>query len=537
MKNLLQLSFHILIALIAVGCAQIISPTGGDKDVTPPVLLSAAPANKTTHFSASSFILEFDEYVQLNDVANELLISPPLEKSPVVSIRKKTVVVEFEEALKEETTYTFNFGDAIRDVNEGNIVQLNYVLSTGSKIDSLSVGGLVVDAFTNLPVEGAKIMLYEGFEDSLPQTTRPSFFGKSNAEGKWEINYLKEGKYKLFALKEDFGNYLYDNPSEWIAFTADSIIPSYIDSLHGLELIELRLANEGKEPQLINSWKSDSSGHVVMSLVHPQDNLHLEFPNSDYTEDQVIQQKLTGDSLHLWFTGKPLEKKMEVIIFDDSLLLDTIEVKFFSELSPDKFKLNCPAQNFDAEKGLLFSSNARIESIDSALISVLEDSIPFTFDSYISDKNNREFRLEGKFKDGISYSVEVLPGALKNERLATNDTLKCSFKSYPTEYFGKLDFELELPEAQGQYILQFTDKTEKIIYEFELAGNAEISFEKMIPGSYNLRLIDDIDLDGMWTSLDYSKHRQAEKVYYFSEELLVRSNWEQKLKWQLDLNP
>lgn len=536
MKRLLRHSIYTLIAFFAVGCAQIISPTGGDKDETPPVLLAATPENQTTQFSAKSFTLEFDEYVQLNDVANELLISPPLEKSPVVTIRKKTVIVEFEEELKEQTTYNFNFGDAIRDVNEGNIVQLNYVLSTGSKIDSLSLAGLVVDAYTNSPAEGVKIMLYEGFEDSLPLTSRPSFFGKSNAEGKWEINYLKEGNYKIFALKEDFGNYMYDNPSEWIGFLTDTLTPSYNDSLQSQKIFKLRLANEGKEPQLINSWKSDSSGHVVMSLVHPKERLYLEFPNSEFKEEEVVQQKLAGDSLHLWFLGPPLEKKIDVIIFDDSVLLDTIEVKFFKEKSPAKFDLKCPPQGFDASIGLSFETSFRIDSIDKKRMILLEDSSSINFSTTLIESNCREFKLDSKFKDGMSYSLEILPGALMSDRQAANDTLKCSFKSYPTEYFGKLEFELDVPDAEGQYILQFTDKSDKLVYEFELIGNSIITFEKMIPASYKLRLIDDVDLDGQWTSLDYSRHRQAEKVYYFAEELLVRSNWEQKLKWSLDLN-
>jgi len=526
---------YIIIATTLAACAQVISPSGGDKDTLAPVLLTAIPANETTYFNGNSFQLDFDEYVQLNDVANELLISPPLAKSPTVRIKKKSVIVEFEEELKAETTYTFNFGDAIRDVNEGNIAQITYVLSTGSKIDSLSVLGTVVDAFTNLPLQGIKIMLYDAFEDSLPLTTRPTFFGKSNSEGKWEINYLKAGNYKLFALKEEFGNYIYDNPSEWIGFISDSISPSYIDSLSLPFSVDLRMANENLEAQLINSWKSDSSGHVILSLTHPRERLNLQFPNQEFDPDSVLQQKLEGDSLHLWLPGNPLERKIDLIVFDDTLLLDTIEIKSFTERSPRKLKLKCPPQNFDASLGLSFNANHRLFASDTSLIKISQDSLIQGFSIDFSADNCKEFKVQSNFKDGLNYKIEILPGALKSEGKLQNDTLICSCTSFQTEYYGKLDFTLEVPGSKGLYLLQFLDKADKIVYELFLTENAEIHFDKMLPTSYKLRVIDDLNSDGKWTTLNYSQNLQAENVYYFPEELLVRSNWEQKLKWTLEI--
>ncbi|MEO0403275.1 MAG: Ig-like domain-containing protein, partial [Bacteroidota bacterium] len=204
--------FGFIICLCA--CAKVVPPDGGDVDKTPPNLILVSPPNYTTNFQSETIYLEFDEFVQLSDVYNQLVVSPPLEQRPEIRIKKKGVILELKELLKSNTTYTFNFGSGIGDLTENNSAEeLVYVISTGDVLDSLRVDGLVRDAFTNEAVEGAKVMLYQSNEDSLPKTTKPFYFGLTKADGSFSIQNMAQGNYKTFILKEANNNYLFDDPA------------------------------------------------------------------------------------------------------------------------------------------------------------------------------------------------------------------------------------------------------------------------------------------------------------------------------------
>ncbi len=207
-------------------CATVGSPVGGPKDLDPPYVVSAVPDNYTTNFDANSFEITFNEFIQLKSVNQELLVSPPLQNRPEIREKGKSFeVVLREDSLRPNTTYTFFFGNAIADNNEGNLLpDYEYVFSTGSYIDSLSVKGRVLDAFTLKPPEdGVLVMLHSNLNDSAPYHTLPDFISRSNEEGYFSINNVRPDLYRLMALKDQNSNYLFDLPAEPVAF-ADSLV-------------------------------------------------------------------------------------------------------------------------------------------------------------------------------------------------------------------------------------------------------------------------------------------------------------------------
>ena len=155
--------FLLLLIVFCWNCAQQGSPKGGPKDEAPPRVLESQPLNYSTRFKAKKIIITFDEYIVLDNVNQELIVSPPMEEKPEVKLRKKSMVIEFEEALKDSTTYTFNFGSAIKDLHEGNkLLNYEYVFSTGDVLDSLSVRGTLKYAEDlSVPVDQISIMLYK----------------------------------------------------------------------------------------------------------------------------------------------------------------------------------------------------------------------------------------------------------------------------------------------------------------------------------------------------------------------------------------
>ena len=186
--------------------------------------------------------ITFDEYIVLDNVNQELIVSPPMVELPEVKLRKKTLIIEFEEELKENTTYTFNFGNAIKDLHEGNKLQnFEYVFSTGDILDSLSVKGTLRYAETlKKPEESFSIMLYSDLRDSVPLTEIPMYVGRSDDSGVFSVNNLRPDEYKVFALKDGNNNFLFDLPSEEIAFldTSLTVNTDFVRQLLGIEAMD-----------------------------------------------------------------------------------------------------------------------------------------------------------------------------------------------------------------------------------------------------------------------------------------------------------
>ncbi len=207
-------------------CAQQGAPSGGPQDEDPPVVLGAEPANYSTGFDKKRIVLTFDEYLDMGNFTQELVVSPPMEEKPMVRMRGKSLIIEFEEELKEDATYTFNFGEGIKDLNERNVLlNFEYVFATGQNLDSLSVKGTLKNAFDlSVPENPLYVMLYRELDDSIPLTQIPYYVGRADKEGHFEVNNLRKDVYKLFVLKDANNNFLFDLPSEPIAFLDTSLL-------------------------------------------------------------------------------------------------------------------------------------------------------------------------------------------------------------------------------------------------------------------------------------------------------------------------
>ena len=213
------------IATGITGCAQIGAPTGGLKDTIPPHLVSAAPALLTTKFSGNKIVLTFDEYIDVQDVLNNVLVSPYPKVNPNVSFKLKTVTVKLKDTLQPNTTYAINFGNAIRDNNEGNpFKNFTYVFSTGNTIDSLQVSGDVVMAESGKHDSTLIAMLYRNAPDSAVQKRKPDYIAKTDVAGKFTFTNLSAGRYKIYALKDNDGGKTYNSPIEAFAFSDKEII-------------------------------------------------------------------------------------------------------------------------------------------------------------------------------------------------------------------------------------------------------------------------------------------------------------------------
>jgi hypothetical protein len=226
MRKASFLPFLLVIAFVAfwvtvpTGCANIIPPTGGPRDTLPPQLVSALPKDSTLNFRANRITLTFDEYVDLQEVQNNLLFTPTFEINPEVSVRAKTVTVRFRDSLLPNTTYLLNFGNAIRDVNEANPVRnYTYTFSTGPVLDSLTLTGKVLLAENGKADSTLIVMLHRNLSDSAVIKERPVYVARVDSAGNFRFQNLPKDTFAIYALGEAGIVRRYQNKSQYFAFS------------------------------------------------------------------------------------------------------------------------------------------------------------------------------------------------------------------------------------------------------------------------------------------------------------------------------
>ena len=210
-------------ALIS-GCAQIVAPTGGPRDTIPPVLVSTNPKEPATHFTGNRITLYFDEYVEVKDIQQNLLVSPAPKFNPYIDSRLRTVTIRLRDTLEANTTYAISLGNAIQDINEGNAIKdFRYVFSTGATIDSLFFSGKVQVAETGKTDSTIIVLLYKNLADSAVLKQRPKYIARVDGAGNFYFPNLSGGEYKVYALKDGDGSKTYNSKSELFAFSDSSV--------------------------------------------------------------------------------------------------------------------------------------------------------------------------------------------------------------------------------------------------------------------------------------------------------------------------
>ncbi|HUS02317.1 MAG TPA: Ig-like domain-containing protein, partial [Chitinophagaceae bacterium] len=231
MKRILYFFLLILlipkIVVLTSGCAQIVAPTGGVRDTLPPILVNTNPKEPAVNFTGNRITLYFDEYVQLSEIQQNLLVSPTPKNNPYIDSKLKTVTIRLRDTLEPNTTYTINLGNAIRDINENNIVKdFRYVFSTGSLIDSLFFTGKVQVAETGKSDSTMIVLLYKNLADSAVLKQKPKYIARLDGAGNFSFQNLSAGEYKIYALKDGDGSKTYNSKTELFAFSDSSVIVS-----------------------------------------------------------------------------------------------------------------------------------------------------------------------------------------------------------------------------------------------------------------------------------------------------------------------
>lgn len=533
--------FGFFVIIILSGCAQQSSPTGGDKDTQPPIVMASAPPIFTKNYTGNEIVLEFDEYIQVKDFSSQLIVSPSLENAPEYKLRGKQLIISWDETLNDSTTYQFNFGKSVSDLNEGNIItDLVFVFSTGSYIDSLSISGQVVNVADNTPSSPTAVMIYSSYADSLPLTTPPEYFALTDEFGFFKLNYLPTGYFKIFALNEENNNYIYDGPPETIGFTENLVQSNINDSL---ENILLAAFIENDTSQYIASTISTDYGFYELVFNARTEDLKIEFIDvaADKKLETINYLNKSRDSLKCWVklpTRSSLEEVL-VIINDGNSLNDSLYWYLetdpkYSQKAELKLSSNTTREKIDRDHVFTLKFNNPIVEVDTSIVFFLEDSIQVFPNKFERSGLNREVKVFYDFNENSNYIFKASAGAFKDLFESYNDSVSIAFSLHETDYYGHLLVNVALPDSLNKFgpkVLQLLDDENNVLNEVGFKSSLYTEFRQLDPGKYRLKVIFDENNNGKWDTGSYKKGIQPEKVSFYPDEIKIRSNWDFEVEW------
>jgi len=551
-------------------CANPVSPTGGPKDTSPPVILKYEPPINSLNFSQKKIRITFDEFIQLKDINSQVIISPPIDKTPEFKLRGKSLIIEMTETLKENTTYNIFFGNSIVDLTENNPFEnFQYVFSTGNVIDSLSISGSIYNAFDLAPVKNINVMLYLNINDtipfdSLPYFVRPYYLTKTDASGNFTFNNLIDQPFKLFALNDQNSNLIYDQPSEAIAFLDTLISPVYkqtkvpdtiesdtmvIDDIEKIlsfkSGIKLALFNEADSAQKLIKVTLIKKNQLSFFFKRPVSNLTVRPLNLKTGLDWGIQEvNITKDTINYWIKNM-IQDSITFEVSDNGIILDTVEVAVVKKGKDKK-------QGSDARDTTILTIKTELKANHSELYQPFKlifdypvttfnptklqlfkhDTIPVDAALSFTDPAQRKFDVDYKWSSATPYKLVIIDSAFFDLLHRTNDTLKFTFISKSVEDYGNFFINVKLPEAETNVIFQLLSG-DKVQEEFIISGSERLSFIHLTPGDYKLKAIFDSNMNGKWDTGDYMYKKQPEEVRFYSSDITIRANWDVEEDWEL----
>lgn len=500
-------------------CANEQGITGGPKDKTPPKLLSTFPhEDNRTNFKGNKLIFEFDEAIKVQGFSKEVRITPSVEGIEN-NVQKNRLTINFLEPLEENTTYTINFGSAIRDVTESNASKnLIFAFSTGKEMDSLRLKGTVKNLLNNKKENDVLIALYETKDTLDIKDGNPKYYVFSN-NGQFEFNYLKAGQYKLFAVKDKNKNTKYDL-NEMVDFSS--------------EIIDLKPENEEINFSL---FKESHQENKILSIKQVEDYIQIKVSKSikkvlSTDNKWIINQKGkliktypidSKDGKQYNFTFQAIDSLNRQIDTNFVITYKKLPIStntLFNKINQEDL-LYTP-NNFQTT--LYFNEPIQVNKEEKIELSTGEKSFPLKKDDYLLKNGNSELFIHKKNID----SDTILLIIHKESILSTNNREKAIgkdsilFVKKNLEQYSSLSGKIN--SNYTHFTIQLIDPNGKIVAEE--VNKAIFQFLHVKPNTYSLRILVDENKDGYFEKGSFLDKVQPEKIYFYPEPILLKANWE-----------
>jgi len=529
----LAISCFILLILLSLSrCANMQRPTGGPKDSIPPQLLEESTPNFTTNFTEKRIVLRFDEFIKLNNQYKEFSISPDLEEIVDYRVRKRDLVITLPDSLEENTTYTINFGKGLVDYNEGNpFVDYNYVFATGDELDSLSITGSVINGFTKefdpKKDENIKILLIPTSQDSIFGKRKANIFANVDTSGNFKFNNLREDSYRIYALKEQNNDRIFNGNDEWIGFLEDSL---YLDQ----DIADIHLEITQAYPKEFRTLekKFESTGHILLTFSKPleEPKTKIIFP-ADLDERKIEQYSFKNDSAKIYIPQTELDS-IKIELMDGTEIMDTIFIrvnknaKFNREVKPI---LNI-TNKVDRIRHITLTSTSPLADVDKSKILIYEDSVSRrNFQLQRDSIEQNLYHIRYNWRPKRDYELVIEENAMRTAFDDTNLELKTRFTLDESDNYGNINFTVNGLDSTMHYIVELIDEAkEKVFNRRPLhASNPKITYNNYPGGKYSLRIIYDENNNGRWDPADVYAKKQAENIWYLDKTFTIRANWDQ----------
>lgn len=577
---------------VLYSCASIGRPDGGAYDEAPPRFIGSTPQAGGTNVTRTRITLEFDEFIKLEKPNEKVVISPPQVQQPEIKANGKKISINLLDTLKFATTYTIDFSDGIVDNNEGNpLGDFTFTFSTGDKIDTLAVSGVLLEAANLEPVKGMLVGLHANLEDSAFTTLPLERVSRTDSRGRFTIRGIAPGTYRLFALMDADQNYAFTQKSEALAFCDSLVIPrfeerirqdtTWKDSLTIDTIIERSYTHYLPDNLLLRSFKETNySQYLVKSERLTAQKITLYFSekadtlptlkglNFDERDAFVVDKTLGNDTIHYWIKDSLLYKQDTLKLSLEYLYTDTLRQLVprtdTLKLSVRKVRGNDRNEDKKKKKGkddepepteflkvtaqvppqmdvysnisMVFDEPVLAYSLDSIHLQMKVDSlwqdVPFDFEQ--DSIEIKKYNLYANWEPEAEYTFSVDSTAFYGLYGLHTDKIKQTFKVRSLTDYGEIYFNLS---GQGPVaFVELLDPQDKVIRTVSVVdGKADFHF--LAPGKYSARLINDTNGNGVWDTGNYEEKLQPEMVYYYPMIVELKANWQLEQDWDVNSKP
>lgn len=593
----LRLLLVMVAAAVMVACANMGRPEGGPRDELPPVYVRSNPAMGQLNFNGNKITVDFDENIQLDDAMNKIVVSPAQRNTPAISSNGRRVTIELRDTIMPNTTYTIDFADAVKDLNEGNVLDgFAMDFATGDTIDTLRISGMVFEARTLEPAQGMLVGVYSNTSDTAISTLPFERITKTNQLGQFTLRNLKAGSYRVYALNDINRDYHWDR-SEDVAFYDVTISPTSEptvvtdtltrstgerDSLVTRNATRflpddllLTWFNEGYTSQYLKDYKRPERNKITFQFGAKSDTLPiLRLLNTHRAGDEIstwstLDASPTLDTLTYWISDTSLVSLDSITIEATYLRTDTLDnltwgtdtLKF--NMRPEKKKKEKKKKNDEEEdsippvphmelrissgnsqdlhKGLTLTAGTPIQRFDTTAVK-LEIQVDTLWYNIVPPSFSRPeplhpmvFTAPYKWEEGSKYRLTIDSAAVVDIYGLDNVQLVHEFTTKKSDDYSAISFNVSgLDGRKG--IVEVLSSSDKPVAAAPVNGSLA-TIQYLSPGTYYARLFIDANDDGEWTTGSIADSIQPEEVYYYPKKINLKKNWTIEQSWNINELP
>jgi uncharacterized protein (DUF2141 family) len=529
-KYLSKLAFAFFIMLLSLSmfqrCAQTASPPGGKKDTLAPKILTSTPINKSKNYSGKKVELDFNEYIGVRNLNQELLITPNVGTYET-RIRPMGITLIMDSTLKQNTTYTFNFRNAIEDMSERNIGKnIKLVFSTGSDIDSLQISGQVRHLETNKKLESVLVGLYPYTDTLRIDKAKPYYFTKTDTSGIYQIENVAAGKYYMAAFADINNNLIYNSNKELVDF----ITQDFID-LNKSQTQDFRIALQNQDPIKINKTTSTaktvlyelSRGVKTLEIqpktlayqVENNRNLRFYVGNVEHQDTVRISATVT-DSLNRVST-LALKLKFREPNKKEKIVNNPLRI----EVIPPSSQLLSPSDSIIIKfpKPIAYVNTKSISFISGPDEEIQLPDEAFSWNSYVNELSIEKGYLPLRQKFDLKFAKHAFVSVEKD----SSQVFTQGFEFQDLENYGSISGGINLKD--GKFIFQLI-KSENKSLAYQQKSSNSFNFPYVEPGLYELRAIEDRNGNGVWDLGNFKTKEKPESIYFFPTKIKLKANFQ-----------